>query len=86
MLSDLKVILAHLNINSIRNKFDMLVDLIKGKVDILLISETKIDEIFLQSQFHIPGFSSPCRLDRTKNGGGILIYIREKHSIQKYKH
>ena len=55
----------------------MLVDVIKGKVDILLISGTKIDETFLPSQFHIPGFSSPYRLDRTKNGGGNLIYIRE---------
>ena len=35
---------AHLNINSLRNKFDALVDQIKGNVDILLISETKLYE------------------------------------------
>ena len=33
-----RLIFAHININSIRNKFDMLADLIVGKVDLLLIS------------------------------------------------
>ena len=72
-----RIIFAHLNINSIRNKFDMLSDLIKGKVDILLISETKLDESFPSSQFSIPGFSTPYRLDRTGRGGGIMLYVRE---------
>ena len=39
-----RLIFAQLNINSIRNKFDYLSDLVKGKVDVLLISETKIDD------------------------------------------
>ena len=39
-----RIIFAHLNINSLRNKFDALVDQIKGNVDILVISETKLDE------------------------------------------
>ena len=34
------IILVHLNINSTRNKFDLLVDQIKGNVDIMVISET----------------------------------------------
>ena len=34
------IILGHLNINSTRNKFDLLVDQIKGNVDIMVISET----------------------------------------------
>ena len=41
-----RVILAQLNINSIRNKFHLLAEGIKGKVDVLMISETKIDESF----------------------------------------
>lgn len=72
-----RVLLAHLNINSIRNKFDMLKDMVSGKVDILLISETKIDDSFPKTQFFIPGFASPYRLNRTANGGGLLLYIRE---------
>ena len=42
-----------------------------------MISETKIDDTFPDSQFLIEGFSEPYRLDRTGNGGGILLYIRE---------
>ena len=59
-----KIIIAHLNINSIRNKFEMLCEFIKGNVDILLISETKIDESFPTSQFIIPGFSTPFRYEK----------------------
>ena len=39
-----KLVFAHLNINSIRNKFEMLSDQIKGNIDVLLVSETKIDD------------------------------------------
>ena len=35
-----RIIFTHLNINSLRNKFDALVDQIKGNVDILVISDT----------------------------------------------
>ena len=58
------VIIGHLNINSIRNKFELLSFLIDGKVDIFLISETKIDDIFPTSQFLISGYSNVYRLDR----------------------
>ena len=39
-----KLVIAYLNINSIRNKFDFFVEKIKGNVDILMISETKLDD------------------------------------------
>ena len=48
-----RVILAQLNINSIRNNFNLLAEGIKGKVDVLMISETKIDETFCSRQFYI---------------------------------
>ena len=70
------LIIGHLNINSIRNKFDFMTFLMKGKIDILMISESKLDESFPTSQFLIDGYSSPYRLDRNKHGGGILIFIR----------
>ena len=72
-----KLVIAHLNINSIRNKFDLLVEKIKGNVDILMMSETKLDDSFPMGQFLIDKFSDPIRLDRNKNEGGILLYIRE---------
>ena len=57
-----------LNINSLHNKIHMLADLVVGKIDILLISETKLDDSFPTSQFYIPGFGSPFRLDRSMHG------------------
>ena len=36
--------LAHLDINSLRNKLDLLTDLIMGNVDVLVTSETKLDD------------------------------------------
>ena len=58
-----KLILAHLNINSLRNKFEFLISLIKDNTDILMISETKLDQSFPTNQFMINGFSAPFRLD-----------------------
>ena len=72
-----KLIIGSLNINSISNKFDQLRLLVDGKVDILIITETKLDSTFPSSQFMIKGYSEPYRLDRNRNGGGVLIYIRE---------
>ena len=71
-----RIIIAHMNINSIRNKIRFLSDMVADKLDILLISETKIDDSFLNAQFLIKGFSEPLRLDRNATGGGLLLYIR----------
>ena len=60
-----------------RNKFDILTDQITGNVDIMVISETKLDDSIPESQFKIPGYSSPFRLDRDQNGGGIMVFVRE---------
>ena len=46
-------------------------------MDILLISETKLDDSFSSAQFLLDGFSKPYRLDLCSNGGGILLYIRD---------
>ena len=72
-----KVILAHLNINSIRNKFSCLKELVSDKIDVLVIEETKLDETFPENAFIIPGYKKPFRKDRNTHGGGILVFIRE---------
>ena len=51
-LSD-KLILGHLNINSIQNKFEALKFIIDNNIDIFLISETKLDDSFSTAQFLI---------------------------------
>ena len=52
-----RLIVAQLNISSLRYKFDSLVEKLHSNVDIILISETKIDSLF-------PTY----RLDRNSNG------------------
>ena len=80
-------IIAQVNINSIRNRFRTLVSLVTSTsdIDILLISETKIDESFPLSQFMIDGFSMPYRRDRNAHGGGILVYLRNNITSKLFK-
>ena len=42
-----------------------------------MISETKLDETFPAAQFSLQGFCDPYRFDRNRDGGGIMLYIRE---------
>ena len=51
--------------------------MISSNLDIIVISETKLDSSFPELQFYIEGFSQPYRRDRNSNGGGLLVYIRE---------
>ena len=46
-------------------------------VDVLLISENKIDFSFTTAQFCIQGYSIPYRLHRVVNGGAILLYKKQ---------
>ena len=71
-----KIVIGHLNINFLLNKFEPLKSLIRDRIDILLISETKLDESFPLQQFEIEGYHTPFRLDRNCNGGGIIMYIK----------
>ena len=71
------VVMGHLNINSLANKFDTLTLIIKDRLDILVLVETKLDDSFTDKQFIIEGYTKPYRLDRNCNGDGILIYVRK---------
>ena len=57
--------------------------MVTEEIDILMITETKLDDSFPASQFFIHGFCTPFRLDRNKNGGGILLYIRSNITSTK---
>ena len=50
--------------------------MIDGKVDIFLISETKIDGTFATSQFLMSGYSNVYRLDQNDKGGGIMLFVK----------
>ena len=58
-----KLIIGNLNINLIAGKFDQPKPMVQYKVDILYLTETKIDSSFLNQQFYIEGFCLPYRLD-----------------------
>ena len=51
--------------------------MVNGFLDILLVTECRIDYSFPTAQFHMQGYSTPFRLDRNSHGGGILVYDRE---------
>ena len=72
-----KVILGNLNINSLPNKFEQLKETVLKYVDVLVLTETKLDDSFPQAQFLVEGFSEPYRYDRNRKGGGVMIYIRD---------
>ena len=48
-----KIIIGHININSIRYKFDILKPMLTEVFDILIISETKLDDSFSDTQWKI---------------------------------
>ena len=81
----LRIIVGQLNISSIRNKFDALCSIFQQKIDILLVSETKIDDTFPLAQFRVEGYSTPYRIDRTCKGGGLLFYVRDDIPSKKIK-
>ena len=72
-----RLLIDNLSINSISNNFDQLKFLVQGKVDIHVITETKLNSTFPTSQILIEGYDEPYRFDRNRNGVDVLIYVRE---------
>ena len=70
------LIIGHLNINSIRNKFEMMAGIVSNFI-IFLISESKSDSSFPNSQFKINGYKI-FRCDQNRYGGGLLLYVNEE--------
>ena len=60
--------------------------MVENNTDILLISETKLDDSFPSGQFKICRFSIPYRFDRNSMGGGLLLYIRHDIPTKLLKH
>ena len=67
---------AYLNINSVRNEFENLIEIINENVDIFTIAETKLDCSFPTAQFEIKSCYSPFRLDITNKSGGLSVYVK----------
>ena len=69
-----KLKMFHLNVNSLRNKFVEITSLLQY-IDILCMTESKLNDSFPQSQFSVDEFKC-IRKDRNEHGGGIICYIR----------
>ena len=68
--------IAHININSIRNKFEPFREvLIENIFDVLSIQESKLDESFPAKQFDIDTYKC-YRKDYKNNEGGLMMFIR----------
>lgn len=71
-----QLLMGHLNINSIRNKFHEMYDILSNElIDIFGLTETKLDASFASAQFSIPDYCL-YRADRNANGGGIMVYVK----------
>ena len=66
------VIISNLDINPLSSKFDDLKVLVTGIFDILLKTETKLDNTFPDSLFQIDGFFTQLTWDRHSNGSGVV--------------
>lgn len=76
---------GHLSINSIQNKleeFETLSNLLKAHV--IVISETKIDESYPNTQFNLKGYLM-YRQERKKGGGGLMVYFSSLLPSKKLK-
>ena len=58
-----KIMISNLNVNSLPNKFDQLREIVLKYADVLVVTETILDNTFLTSQFLVTGFCMPYRLD-----------------------
>ena len=54
------------------NKFDALSFIIGTNIDILLISETKLDDYFSSAQFRLKGFYTSYGIEWYSKEGGFL--------------
>ena len=72
-----RLVIGNLNINSISNKFDNLKLITQGKIDILVITETKTDSTFPLNQFAMQGYLKPLGLIEIEMEV-VLLYMFEK--------
>ena len=69
--------IASLNVNGLRSHLDEVQLLLNNLgIQILALNETKLDSSIAKELTNISGYQQ-IRLDRTCNGGGVSIYIRD---------
>ena len=67
---------THLNVNSLRNKFESIANVIQGTFDIFVLSEIEIDESFPHKQLCFNNFRM-FQKDRNRYRGKIIFYVSD---------
>ena len=70
-----KIIIGNLNINSLPNKFEQLKDIVMQHIDILVLTETKLDDTFPTAQFLVNSFSERTDLTEIERGRGYGLHL-----------
>ena len=79
-------LIACSNINSLRNKVIDLGEILEDlPLDYLVISETKLDESFPNSQFKLNEYEIRARRDRHKHGGGLTEFVWQGFICKRLK-
>ena len=81
-------IIVHFNINSItaEGRIEQLSNICQTlKVDVLLVTESKVDSSIADNSLLLPNFNEPIRRDRDRHGGGCIVYVAQ-HLSYKHRH
>ena len=76
-----KFSICHLNVRSIfanntSSKLDEISVLSSEyAIDVIAMSETLLDSSILNTNISLPCYGEPHRLDRNRNGGGVLAFV-----------
>ena len=80
------VTVSHININSITStdRLDELNIFTKtNNIDILMLTETKLDQNVHPSLYRVDDFQAPFTRHRNRHGGGIAIYAHDNISARR---
>ena len=86
-INNFKVV--HFNVNSILapDRIDLLTDVCRTlNINVLILSESKLDQTIPNNLITIQGYHEPLRRDRARNGrhgGGVLMYIANNLAFQQ---
>ena len=81
-----RLIISHSNINSVTSphrlqELHQFVEI--NHVDILALTETKLDDTILPDLYHLPNFHAPITKHRNRRGGGTALYARSLLPIKR---
>ena len=82
------ILLSHVNINSItspNHKEELSQYLFSNNIDIVALTETKLDDCVLPSLYYLDDFHAPLTKHRNTHGGGVALYINKtRYQLNAY--